>query len=112
MKNDLVIDSNVKDFLIISYSEDNLLVTLKSTLQLSLITYIIWVIVVKSLILNSLSSVFLAISCIFLFFFIDKFIDNSFLGLTEEIIEQVKDDKSLTYPALLFAVSLFIGLIF
>ena len=35
MKNDLVTDSNVKDFLIISYSEDNLLVTLKSTLQLS-----------------------------------------------------------------------------
>jgi len=112
MKNELITASNVKDFLIISYSEDNLIFTLKSTLQLSLVTYIIWVIVVKSLILNSLSSVFLAISCIFLFFFIDKFIENSILGLTEEIIEQVKDDKSLTYLALLFGVSLSLGLIF
>lgn len=111
LKNDLITDSNVKDFLARSYGEENLQNILKSTLQLSLITYIVWVIVVKSLFLNSLSSVFLSISCVSLFFFNDTFIENSYRGLTEEIIEKVKSDKSIKYLALIFGFSALIGVI-
>lgn len=111
VKNHLIKDSNVKDFLIRSYGEENLLNILKSTLQLSLITYIVWVIVVKSLFLNNLTSVFLSISCIALYFFNDTFIENSYRGLTEEIIENVKGDKSIKYLASIFGLSALIGLI-
>lgn len=111
LNNDLISTSRVKQFLNQAYSEDELLSIIRSSFQLSLITYLVWIIFIKSLFLDSLSSVLLVCSCIFLFVFNNIFINKSQLGLTEEIIETARKDNNLLYSALLFSISAGLGVL-
>ena len=111
LNNDLISTSKVKLFLNMSYSQSELLNILKSSLQLSLITYIVWIIFIKSLFLDSLGALFLICSCIFLFVFSNIFINKSEMGLTEEIIDIIPKDNDLLYSALLFGISSGIGVL-
>jgi len=111
LNNDLISTSRVKQFLNKAYSEDELLSIIRSSFQLSLITYFVWIMFIKSLFLDSLSSVLLVCSCIFLFVFNNIFINKSQLGLTEEIIETARKDNNLLYSALLFGISAGLGVL-
>lgn len=111
LNNDSISTSRVKNFLNEAYSEEELLSALRSSFQLSLITYFVWIMFIKSLFLDSLSSLLLLCSCIFLFVFNNIFISKSLLGLTEEIIETARKDNNLLYSALLFGISAGLGVL-
>lgn len=111
LNNDLISTSKIKTFLHVSYKKNELFYILKSSFQISLITYIVWIIFIKSLFLDSLGSIFLISSCIFLFVFSNIFINKSEMGLTEELIEIKTNNNDLLYSALLFGISSLIGML-
>jgi 4-hydroxybenzoate polyprenyltransferase len=111
LKNIKITNSKVKNHLKKSYSEIELLKIIESSFYISLVTYTVWIIFVKSLFFNSISSVALVISCICLYFFNNIFIEKTKNGLTEEIIEITKTDNELLTATLIFLLFSGIGLL-
>ena len=104
-----ITESKVKNYLREAYTDSELVHIIQSSFQLSIITYIVWIIFIKSLFVNTLPSIFLVISSVFLFIFHNIFISKTKKGLTEEIIEITKNSKDLLIAIFLFGVTSALG---
>ena len=104
-----ITESKVKNYLREAYTDSELVHIIQSSFQLSIITYIVWIIFIKSLFVNTLPSIFLVISSVFLFIFHNIFISKTKKGLTEEIIEITKNSKDLLMAIFLFGVTSALG---
>ena len=104
-----ITESKVKNYLREAYTDSELVHIIQSSFQLSIITYIVWIIFIKSLFVNTLPSIFLVISSVFLFIFHNIFISKTRKGLTEEIIEITKNSKDLLMAIFLFGVTSALG---
>ena len=104
-----ITESKVKNYLREAYTDSELVHIIQSSFQLSIITYIVWIIFIKSLFVNTLPSIFLVISSVFLFIFHNIFISKTRKGLTEEIIEITKNSKDLLIAIFLFGVTSALG---
>jgi decaprenyl-phosphate phosphoribosyltransferase len=111
LNNIKITNSKVKNHLKESYSEIELLKIIESSFYISLMTYTVWIIFLKSLFFTSISSIALVISCICLYFFNNIFIEKSKIGLTEEIIEITQSDNELLTATLMFLLFSGIGLL-
>ena len=104
-----ITESKVKNYLRQAYTDSELVNIIQSSFQLSIITYIVWIIFIKSLFLDTLPSVFLVISSVFLFIFHNIFISKTKKGLTEEIIETTKNSRDLLITIFLFGITSGLG---
>ena len=104
-----ITESKVKNYLRQAYADSELVNIIQSSFQLSIITYIVWIIFIKSLFLDTLPSVFLVISSVFLFIFHNIFISKTKKGLTEEIIETTKNSRDLLITIFLFGITSGLG---
>ena len=104
-----ITESKVKNYLRQAYTDSELVNIIQSSFQLSIITYIVWIIFIKSLFLDTLPSVFLVISSVFLFIFHNIFISKTKKGLTEEIIEATKNSRDLFITIFLFGITSGLG---
>ena len=104
-----ITESKVKNYLREAYTDSELVHIIQSSFQLSIITYIVWIIFIKSLFVNTLPSIFLVISSVFLFIFHNIFVSKTRKGLTEEIIEITKNSKDLLITIFLFGVTSALG---
>ena len=104
-----ITESKVKNYLRQAYTDNELVNIIQSSFQLSIITYIVWIIFIKSLFLDTLPSVFLVISSVFLFIFHNIFISKTKKGLTEEIIETTKNSRDLLITIFLFGITSGLG---
>jgi len=111
MNNEKIKNSKIKNFLTESYSSEELNTIMKSSLQISLVTYLMWIIFVKTLYVNEISTIFLIFSFVMLFLFVNIFISQTQLSKTEEIIETFKDNTEILSVVLMYCLFTFLSIL-
>ena len=111
MNNEKIKNSKIKNFLTESYSSEELTTIMKSSLQISLVTYLMWIVFVKNLYINNISTIFLIFSFVMLFLFVNIFISQTQLSKTEEIIETFKDNKEILSVVLMYCLFTFLSVL-
>ena len=110
MNNEKIKNIKIKNFLMKSYSSEELNTIMKSSLQISLVTYLMWIVFVKTLYVNEISTIFLIFSFVMLFMFVNIFIIQTQLSKTEEIIETFKDNKEILSVVLMYCLFTFLSI--
>ena len=111
MNNEKIKNSKIKNFLTESYSSEEINTIMKSSLQISLVTYLMWIVFVKTLYINNISTIFLIFSFVMLFLFVNIFISQTQLSKTEEIIETFKDNKEILSVVLMYCLFTFLSIL-
>tara|TARA_B100001250_G_scaffold224025_1_gene192115 strand:+ start:1180 stop:2040 length:861 start_codon:yes stop_codon:yes gene_type:complete len=102
-------NSKVKTFIKNSYSPEELKLILNLSFVFSIVTYLYWLIQVKSFLVFNLNNLFLLISLISFLLFSSKFRENTYNSNTEEIVITLINDKKLLIYLLMFGLSFFLG---
>lgn len=110
LKNDLIVDTKVKNFLVEKYSYNFLKKLLKSSLIISLVVYGYWVFFIKLDFDNLIKLILLIFSIVALSMILRIFYKQSISFKTEEILEIIKTDKSFQLFCFLYFVTLILGL--
>lgn len=111
MNNEKIKNSKIKNFLTESYSSEELNTIMKSSLQISLVTYLMWIIFVKTLYVNEISTIFLIFSFVMLFLFVNIFISQTQLSKTEDIIETFKNNTEILSVVLMYCLFTFLSIL-
>tara|TARA_Y200000002_G_scaffold131803_1_gene108665 strand:- start:26535 stop:27407 length:873 start_codon:yes stop_codon:yes gene_type:complete len=102
LNNSEIIDTKIKNFLNDNYKLSELDFIVKSSFLIATVTYIIWLILIKTLYLNNLSSIYLICSLVAFVFFVFIFTNNTSNKNSEEIIDLLISDKRMSLSLLLF----------
>ncbi len=102
LNNSEIIGTKIKNFLNDNYKLSELDFIVKSSFLIATVTYIIWLILIKTLYLNNLSSIYLICSLVAFVFFVFIFTNNTINENSEEIIDLLISDKRMSLSLLLF----------
>ena len=103
LNNKEITGTKIKKFLNDSYKLSELDFIVKSSFLIAIVTYIIWLILIKTLYLNNFSSVYLVCSLVAFVFFVFIFTNKTVNENSEEIIDLLISDKRMSLSLLLFA---------
>tara|TARA_S200000501_G_scaffold377104_1_gene434239 strand:- start:1891 stop:2763 length:873 start_codon:yes stop_codon:yes gene_type:complete len=102
LNNREIINTRIKKFLNENYELSELEFIFKSSFLMASVTYTIWLILIKTLYLNDLSSIYLICSLISYVFFIFIFTNNTINKNSEEIIHLLINNKRVLFSLILF----------
>tara|TARA_B100001093_G_C26859867_1_gene1029473 strand:- start:5741 stop:6613 length:873 start_codon:yes stop_codon:yes gene_type:complete len=103
LNNKEITGTKIKKFLNDNYKLSELDFIVKSSFLIAIVTYIIWLILIKTLYLNNFSSFYLVCSLVGFVFFVFIFTNKTINENSEEIIDLLISDKRMSLSLLLFA---------